>query len=261
MRRRVLFRRDVPLPAPEFLRGPAGQLHSANLFASCPAARLPNTFETGGAHGIFALRSFHPVRRSLGFGDPRRAKSCVAFGVSNLADPPAVFVMPSSIYFFRGIGRSNFLTHIRHKKRTIAGSHFGFWVFPRDKPHPFPLLCGHGPILPWAFSPSRFSDVTRRARTGSTPYAPSVPGHRFRRHAALGLFVDVRKSVRLGVISPTTSLPSAALQRIKKPMPSDRRLRVPPFAPCMRFCTVHVHSRRMTIGLFSHPMPNCRRFP
>lgn len=179
----------------------------------------------------------------------------------HLADPPAVFVTPSSIIFFRGIGRSNFLTHIHHKKRTIAGSHFGFWVFPRDKPHPFPLLCGHGPILPWAFSPSRFSDVTRRARTGSTPYAPSVPGHRFRRHAALGLFVDVRKSVRLGVISPTTSLPSAALQRIKKPMPSDRRLRVPPFAPCMRFCTVHVHSRRMTIGLFSHPMPNCRRFP
>jgi len=49
-------------------------------------------------------------------------------------------MMPSSIIFRRGIGRSNFFTHIRHKKRTIAGKHFGFWVFPRDKPCPHPLV-------------------------------------------------------------------------------------------------------------------------
>jgi len=38
----------------------------------------------------------------------------------HLADPPAVHLMPSSIYFCRGIGRPNFFTHIHHKKRTIA---------------------------------------------------------------------------------------------------------------------------------------------
>lgn len=41
---------------------------------SCPAARLPNSSDSGGAHGIFALRSFNPVRRSLGSkADPHRA--------------------------------------------------------------------------------------------------------------------------------------------------------------------------------------------
>jgi len=45
-------------PRIEFLRGPAGGLRSANLFASCPAARLPNTFDTGGAHGISPFAVF-----------------------------------------------------------------------------------------------------------------------------------------------------------------------------------------------------------
>jgi len=121
MRRRVLFRRDVPLPADRILTWPGRSIAFGKLFASCPAARLPNTFETGGAHGIFALRSFYPVRRSLGLGDPLRAESCFANRCLHLADPPAVCLMPSSVYFCRGIGRSNFFTHILHKKRTIAG--------------------------------------------------------------------------------------------------------------------------------------------
>lgn len=148
--------------------------------------------------------------------------------------------------FGRGIDRSSFFTHIRHKKRTIAGTQVRLLGFSPEQAAPATAFRDHGPILPWAFSSSRFLDVTRRARTGSTPYAPSIPGHRFRRHAAHGLFVDVRKCVRLGVISPATSLPSAALQRIEKPMPSDRRLRVRPVASCMRFCTVHRISRRMS---------------
>jgi len=78
----ISFRRDVPLPAHEFSRGPTGRSHSANWFATCPKARLPKTPETGGAHGFLALRSLHPVRGSLGFGDPLRAESSVAIGVS-----------------------------------------------------------------------------------------------------------------------------------------------------------------------------------
>jgi len=77
-----LFVATFRYPRIEFSRGPAGQLRSANLFASCPAARLPNPLDTGGAHGIFALRSFHPVRRSLGLVDPLRAESGLTIDVS-----------------------------------------------------------------------------------------------------------------------------------------------------------------------------------
>lgn len=58
---------------------------------------------------------------------PRRSASCEIVRCHwclHLADPLAVCVMPSSIIFRRGIGRSNFFTHIRHKKRTIAGNHY-----------------------------------------------------------------------------------------------------------------------------------------
>jgi len=108
-------------PRFEFSRGPAGQLRWANLFASCPAARLPSTFDSGGALGIFALRSFHPVLGSRWPGDLRRAVSRFATSVSTWRTHLPFALMPSSIYFCRGIGRSNFVTHIHHKKRTIAG--------------------------------------------------------------------------------------------------------------------------------------------
>jgi len=121
MRRRVLFRRDVPLPADRILAWPGRSIALGKLICVVPCGTFVEPARSRRRSWDFALRSFHPVRGSLGFGDPLRAESCVANRCLHLADPLAVCLMPSSIYFCRGIDRSNFLTHILHKKRTIAG--------------------------------------------------------------------------------------------------------------------------------------------
>lgn len=149
---------------------------------------------------------FHPSQFSSCPGEPKhrrfasgRCRACLL--CLHMADPHAVCLMPSSIIFRRGTDRSNSCTDAYPKEADNHGrSNSASGFFPgtsRSRNH---MFSGSGPILPWAFSSSRFSDVTRRVRTGSTPYAPSIPGHRFRRHAAHELFVDVRKFVRLGVI-------------------------------------------------------------
>jgi hypothetical protein len=161
-------------PRFESLRGPASSLRPANLFASCPAARLPIAFDTGGALGIWALRSFHPVRGSLGRDDPPSAAS-PGQGCFHLADPLAVSLVPSSIYFCRGIGRSIVFTHILKRSGQSPASKFGFWVFPRDQPFPRPPICGRGPMLPWAFFPFQ---VFRRQRDAPAQARPRT-GQRF----------------------------------------------------------------------------------
>lgn len=70
------------------------------------------------------------------------------------------YLMPSSIYFFRGIGRSNFFTHILHKKRTIAGIQDRLLGFSPGQAVPITASsAATGQSCLEHFSPSRSSDV------------------------------------------------------------------------------------------------------
>jgi hypothetical protein len=168
-------------PRFESLRGPASSLRPANLFASCPAARLPIAFDTGGALGIWALRSFHPVRGSLGRNDPPSAAS-PGQGCFHLADPLAGFPwnLPRFI-FVEGLAAQSFSpTFLKEAdNRGHPSSASGF--FPGTSRSHGRQSAAAGRCCLGHFSPSRSSDVneTRPHRldpvraNGSRPPLPA----------------------------------------------------------------------------------------
>jgi hypothetical protein len=145
------FRPDSPVAKHRMrISLPARVIHSADLsgartrpFHRPRMAWLRLGGSPNSTHGVHTLRSFRSCRRSW------RLDACFIPHAIDCHRPPW------SCWFPRGSANSHSSDHFH--LRPIRGIGPGFWAF---RPASCSRLSG-GPLLPWAFASSRFSDDRR----------------------------------------------------------------------------------------------------